>query len=92
MLTFYLKVLREVFICQEMALAGGIHAPLGICSSFLRKKDKSKKIRCGMLQFLLGTLRVKRKDFASREAGCFLDRETKTKMKDVFPWKMYTFT
>ena len=33
-LTFYVKVLREVFfIHQEMALAGGIRAPLGTCSS-----------------------------------------------------------
>ena len=33
-LTFYVGVLREVFfIHQEMALAWGIHAPLGICSS-----------------------------------------------------------
>ena len=32
--TFYVKVLREVFfIHQEMALAGGIRAPLGTCSS-----------------------------------------------------------
>ena len=37
-LTFYVKVLREVFfIHQEMALPGGIHAPLGTCSSFVEK-------------------------------------------------------
>ena len=34
-LTFYVKVLREVFLIhQEMMLAGGIRAPLGTCSSF----------------------------------------------------------
>ena len=33
-LTFYVKVFREViFIHQEMALARGIRAPLGTCSS-----------------------------------------------------------
>ena len=33
-LTFYVKVLREVlFVHHEMALAGGSHAPLGTCSS-----------------------------------------------------------
>ena len=34
MLTFYVKVLREVFfIHQEKVLVGGICAPLGTCSS-----------------------------------------------------------
>ena len=34
-LTFYFKVLHEVFfIHQEMVRAGGIRAPLGTCSSF----------------------------------------------------------
>ena len=42
-LTFYIKVLLEVFfIHQEMALAGGICDPLGTCSSFKTGTDHSR--------------------------------------------------
>ena len=41
LLTFYVKVLLEVFfIHQEMALAGGIRAQLGTCSSLKREQLK----------------------------------------------------
>ena len=61
MLTFYVRVLREVFfIHQEMALAGDIRAPLGTCSSFIAGRPKVALLfwffgglRCGVPLFIV---------------------------------------
>ena len=39
MLTFYIKVLREVFFYTSRN-GGGLRAPLDTCSSFVEKSDK----------------------------------------------------
>ena len=46
-------------------------------------KDKSKKLKCRLLQFLLGTLRIKN--------SAPMGRETKMKMAELLPLDVYPF-
>ena len=65
---------------------------------FFFLKDKSKKLKCCLLQFLFGTLRVKRKTLLMKEQilsfknGPLLRRDTGRKMAELLPLKVYPVT